>query len=485
MHLLLLISATSLAQTPVMVSRFEAAQPDHAAIARQFPGWVDAQLRRVEGLEVQSPASVSFIQGKAGADYIEACPAEQVLGCTFDLAEVAETRWAVTGVVRDEVVFDDEVVPGVEVELTVLDVDEQEEAWSLTLPYTRGGQAELVDWVVRAVSALVADEEPPYPELDEPLDEFIDDEPFDPEQDLSSLEQEMGEVGHPEGVEDLGEGRQEREPMTMEQLLAEYGEAEPWRDLDISAQQYLRWWNSGWGYRTWQDKRRGRKGQVTVRGLVGGGAGPRGGGYHAQYAMDDINWRTVLEYYAWQAATQGAGLSLGMNIGYGVTPTVDVELGIGSHWGPFQTYVAKEYLGNTPETVVDEDGLQGVFEASLGARITPMPFSKLRPTLGGGLVLWNGTKGDAHAELPPPPVELPIPDANTLIGAYGLAGAELAINDTVGVVLQLPVQMFFAGTQANVYDEGSDIIETKLQPPDSPSLGWAIQAGVQLHLGGG
>jgi len=485
MLLLLLTASTTLAQTPVLVSRFEATQPEHTILAHQLPGLVDAQLRRADGLDILSPASVTYIKGQAGADFMAACPSDQVLGCTFDLAEVAETRWAITGIVRDELVFDDDVQPGVEVELTVLDIEEQQEAWSLVLLYSKAEEATLVDWVVRAVTALAAGDEPPMPELEEEEEEFFDDEPFDPEQDLSGLEREMGEVGHPEGVEDLAEGRQEREPMTMAQLLEEYSEAEPWLDMDLTPAQYVRWWNSGWGYRTWEQKRRGRKGKVTVRGLVGGGAGPRGGGYHAQYAMDDVNWRTVLEYYAWQAAIQGSGMSLGLELGYGITPILDVELGLGSHWGPFQTFVAKEYLDRPMETVVDDEGLQGVFEAKLGARVVPMPFSKLRPVLGGGLVLWQGTKGDAHAELPPPPVELPIPAANTLVGAYGLVGAELALNENVGVVLQAPVQAFFVGASANIYDEGSDIIENKIATPESPSLGWAIQAGVQIHLGGG
>jgi hypothetical protein len=395
MLLTLLLPTAVLAGEPVLISRFEAAEPHHTTLAHQLPGQVDARLRAAGELEVLRPADVPFIQGQAGADFMAACPQEQVLGCTFDLAEAAEARWAVTGVVRDQPVLDEELEPEAEVELIVLDVAEQEEAWSLLLPYDQAREDELIGWAVQAVQALAAGEPPPLPQ-EEPEPDPLDDEPFDPEQDLAGLEQEMGEVGHPEGVEDLGEGRQEREPMTMDQLLEEYGEAEPWLDMDLSPQEYLRWWNSGWGYRTWQDKRRGRKGQVTLRGLAGGGAGPRGGAYHAQYAMDDAAWRTVLEYYAWQAATQSGGLSLGLNLGYGVTPFLDVELSLGTHWGSFDSTVTKEYLGEDPITVVDETGLQGVLELGLGARVVPMPFSKIRPVLGAGVVMWRGTKGDAH-----------------------------------------------------------------------------------------
>ncbi len=483
MHILLLLPAAALAQDTVLVSRFEAAKPEFTMVAHQLPGLVDARLRRAGGVEVLGASDVSFIKGQPGKDYLAACPTDQVLGCTFDLAEVAQATWAVTGIVRYEPIFDEEIQPGVEVELTVLDIGEQEEAWSLVLPYDQADEAALVDWVVRAVTALAAGDDPPMPEYEED-EEFFDDEPLDPEQDLSGLEQELGEVGHPGGVEDLAEGRQDREPMTLEQLMADQGEAEPWSEMDLTAQQYLRWWNSGWGYRTWQQKRQGRKGMITVRGLGGGGAGPRGGGYNGQYVFESHLSRDVVEYYAWQAAIQGGGLSLALNLGYGVTPIVDVELGIGSHWGPFQTHVAKEYASYPPETVVHEEGLQGVLEVTAGARVTPMPFAKLRPTLGGGLVLWHGTKGDTHAELPPPPVELPIPAANTLVGVYLLAGGELALTDTVGVVLQAPIQAFFSGTSANVYDEGSDVIDTKIQPAETPSFGWAIEAGIQLHFGG-
>jgi hypothetical protein len=484
MHLLLLLPAATLAQTPVLVSSFEAGQPEHSSVAKRMPALVDARLRALEGLEVLLPSDVPYIQGQKGQEFMAACPSEQVLGCTFDLAEAAQARWAVTGVVRYEPIFDEDVQPGTEVELTVLDIEEQEEAWSLVLPHSEASEADLADWVERAVAALVAGEEPPLPEEEydeEPLDEGDLD---DPEQDLTGLEREMGEVGHPEGVEDLGEGRQARAPMTMEQLLEEYGEEEPWSDMDLSPQQYLRWWNSGWGYRTWVDKLQGRKGMVTMRGFAGYGGGPRGGAYNGQYAMDDVNWRTVLEYYTWQASTQGSGLSLGLELGYGVTPTVAVELGLGTHFGPYETYVAKEYLGRPPEKVVDESGLQGVFEASLGARVVPMPFSSLRPVLGAGLVLWHGTKADAHAELPPPPVELPIPAGNTLVGPYALLGGELALNDTVGVVLQAPLQAFVLGGTANVHDDATGYIETKLEPPASPVFGWGVELGVQIHLGG-
>ncbi len=484
MLLLMLLSAAASADSTVLVSRFEAADPEHTALARRLPEQVQQRLEAAGGLTVQLPSDVSYIQEQSGADFMKNCPSDQVLGCTFDLAEVAQTRWAVTGIVRYQPILDDDVEPDIEVELTVLDIEEQEEAWSLVLPHSKAAEPELVGWVERAVVALADGEPPPLPELEEFDEEPIDDEPFDPEQDLSGLEQELGEVGHPEGVEDLGEGRQEREPMTMDQLLEEYGEAEPWLDMDLTPEQYLRWWNSGWGYRTWQEKRQGRQGKFTIRAAVGGGSGPRGGGYNAQYAIESVSSRQVLEYYAWQAPIQGGGANLGLELAYGVAPKLDVELGLGTLWGPFQTFVGKEYLGDPPETVVDETGLQGVFELSLGARLVPMPFQRIRPVLGGGFVLWHGTKGDAHAELPPPPVELPIPAANTLLGAQVLAGGEFAINDLVSVVLQAPLQLFFAGTSANMHEESSDYIATKLQPPETQPFGWGVEAGVQIHLGG-
>jgi hypothetical protein len=485
MLLLLLLPAATLAQTPILVSSFEAGQPEHASVAKRLPTMVDRQLQGLDQLEVMLPSDVPYIKGQKGQEFMAACPQEQILGCTFDLAEVAMARWAVTGIVRYEPVFDEDIQPGVEVELTVLDIEEQEEAWSLVLPHSEGTEAEMVGWIERAVTALAAGDEPPMP-VEEVDDELLDEDFFeDPEQDLSGLEREMGEVDHPEGVEDLGEGRQEREPLTMVQLLEEYGEEEPWLDMDLTPQQYLRWWNSGWGYRTWADKLQGRKGMFTMRGFAGYGAGPRGGAYNGQYAMDDVNWRTVLEYYAWQASIAGSGMSLGFELGYGVTPTLSLELGLGTHWGPYDTYVAKEYLGDaSPTTVVDETGLQGVFEASLGARLVPMPFSPIRPHLGGGVVLWQGTKGDAHAELPPPPVELPIPSGNTLLGAYALVGGELALTETVGIVLQAPLSAFFAGSSLNVYDDEVGYIESKLEPPEAPTFGWGIEAGVQIHLGG-
>ena len=485
MHLLLLLPAVTIAQTPVLVSSFEAGQPEHTSVAQRLPTMVERRLQGLAELEVMQPADVPYIKGQKGLDFMAACPDEQVLGCTFDLAEAAMARWAVTGIVRYEPVFDEDIQPGVEVELTVLDIEEQEEAWSLVLPHTAAAEAEMVSWIERAVVALAAGEEPPMP-VEEIDDEPLEDDLFDdPEQDLSGLEREMGEVGHPEGVEDLGEGRQQRETMTMAQLLEQYDEEEPWLDMDLSPQQYLRWWNSGWGYRTWVDKLQGRKGAFTVRGFAGYGAGPRGGAYNGQYAFDGGSSRQVIEYYAWQASTKGSGMSLGLELGYGITPTLAVELGLGSHWGPYETFVTKEYLGDpSPTTVVDETGLQGVFEASLGARLVPMPFSSLRPHIGAGLVLWQGTKGDAHAELPPPPVELPIPAGNTLVGAYALVGGEFTLTDTVGIVLQAPLQAFFAGSSLNVYDDETGYIETKLDAPEAPTFGWGVEAGVQIHLGG-
>ncbi len=200
--------------------------------------------------------------------------------------------------------------------------------------------------------------------------------------------------------------------------------------------------------------------------------------------MDDPSWRTVLEYFAWQAAVQGSGTSFGMNVGYGLTPTLDVELGLARHGGPFTTVVSKEYLGEDPEIVVDEEGLQGMLEVALGARLVPLPFARLRPQLGAGLLLWHGSKGDGHAELPPPPVELPIPAANTLVGAYGLAGAELSLNDSVGIVVQAPLQFLLAGNGVNTWDEELDYVASKTPPPETPTVGWAVELGIQLHFGG-
>ncbi len=487
----LVIIAAAQAQVPVLISELELQDPAHGAIGIRLPGVLTKPLISRPDLEVLLPSDVPYIQGVRGDAFIRDCPAEQVLGCTFDLAEVAQARWAVTGIVRWERLSEEDeeagVEPGVELELSVLDIEEQAEAWSLLAPHSRETEAFLAERVAEAVVALAAGEQPPQPEAP-PEPELEEPEEQDPERDLDSLQQEMGEVGHPGGVDydldDSGPTRTLRPPLTLEQLLEEQGDDEPWEALDLTPEDYVRWWNSGWDLVTWRDRAQGRRGRVLFRGWGGAGWGPRGATYDGRYAIEDFT-RDLLATYTYQSVDASLGSSVGLGIGVGLTPALELELFFSREGGAFQTEISKEWVtadGNETETMVSSDKQQGSLQAGLGVRLAPLPVSDIRPLVGAGVALWRGSTVSAHENLPDGS-GLPGLSAPLGLAVHLAPGVEYRLNRSADAWLQVPLQGFLVGGDPQVDDQSGRYLEDIVTPSSGPPFGAGVVAGIQLRTG--
>jgi len=419
--------------------------------------------------------------------YMDSCPGGQVIGCTYVLAEAAGAAFALTGTVRALPPTDGEE-GGEETEflvrLSILDVETYEEALEVELVYTSDTEESFADAVPNMLRDVVEGWVGQVVDIRAPASEPQTEDQINREvtgRELDELQDELGEV---EGSRTAGElttapRREERERFKHEEMLTAYdGRPAPWEEMEITSRQYLAWWNSGWDYPSWSRRFEGRKGQVMLRLLGGYGATPTHALYWGRTAFD--TQAQPLDSQAVQELRTGGGSHLGVSLGYGITPTVEIELGVAREGGVYEVDVRQQ---DSSGGLVDrrvESFPQGLLHAWIGARVAPMPTSPLRPTVGAGLGYWLGHDAEDHTEIPL--ATLPVHPAPHVLSLRLVAGGEFRLTDKLDLILQAPVHLLLAGTEPSVYDEGLGVLTERYEPGGRAVLAAGVQLGAQLRL---
>ena len=468
---LLLMMAPAFAQVPVLVSRFE----DECSV--EVEQALRAALEAHEVYHAVTAADVAFIEGQTGEVYIDACEPDGLVGCTFQLAELAEARLALVGRVEGH-----SSTGLVRVEISILDVEELQEGMELVLPYDPGSPQGFTDEVLSALADVLAGRS--REELDirvQAMEEAQEPpEPYDPEKDPEVLDRALYGMEDERSTPDAGPEWEERPRYGLDQLMEEMGEEAPWDLEGLSPRRYLAWWNSGWDMDTWASLARGRKGQILLRACAGAGFGPVSGLYHGRYALEEGTNR-LLEVYAMQQVEGGLGSSLGLSAGVGLASRLEIELGLSREGGRYRVEILKEVGEADPEAHIDSTSANGNLRLHGGVRIAPMPVSRLGPLVGIGVAYQRGSDVTAHGSLPMDDFE--VFQAPSVVGVYLAPGAELRLQDHIDLFIQAPLTLMVKGGDGEVMDQGGAYLEDKLKAADSPSFGAALQAGVQLRAG--
>ena len=458
-------------------------------VAMDMPGLLADLLVERDDLEIIRLEQAPAIHDQSAAVYMESCPEGQVVGCSFVVGEAAGAAFALTGTVRTtseapSVDDEDAPLPELTVDLQILDVEQMHDALTVELVYT----AETADSFADAVPDMLADVVEGWVGQVVDIREFEPDTSIEDEADrelsaaeLAELEGELGEVEGSRTHGDLTTAPQrvDRDKLTHKELLAQYeGKRNPWDQMELTSKEYLAWWNSGWDYNSWSRRFDGRKGKVLVRAHGGWGLQPTHGLYWGRVALDDQ--AHTEDAYASQETLTGSALQLGVGVGYGLTPTVEVELGVARDGGQYEADIKQQNAdgGLTDRRV--ETFPQGLLHAWAGARIVPAPTAILRPVLGVGVGYWVGNDVTKHTDIPLS--DLP-PFASThILGLRGLVGAELRLADKLDLVVQAPLHLLLSGTSPQVYDEGYGILTEDHDPGTGPLLAGGVQLAVQARL---
>ncbi len=499
MSFLLAISfvASSSAQVPILVARFDPESQDQLHIASQIPELLASGLDDLAQYRVFTPQMAPAVGEQNAAHYLAQCQPQHVTQCTLKVANAAGARFALTGKINtvsqtdkenggtpsdrsgdefDFLDYDDSdwdiqaspdrrdaVQMDFNVELRVLDVPAAKEVSSFQQPLALNAIDDFTD----AVSFVLMG--------------IIDDDPLASQQVRTAL---GGDAVKSEAFEDLDTAYsyspKNRPHLTMEELLAdERGQMQPWIEMGMTVQQYLRWWNSKNDIQEWNKLTRGRRGHVMFRPTVGFGQGPWNTLYDGYYVLypDTL---LLLESHAYQVNSVSWGGIFGLDIGYGLTSFLELEAGASRGGGTFSVNFTQEIFGSDSPSMENTDFVTGTLQLHSGLRLVPFPTSVLRPVLGGAFVYWRGSSVTSHTDIPQD--YLPEFPAPTMIGVQALAGTELRVHGSVDLFLQVPFQYLLSDMSAQVSPESADYPADSEPPAEAGRLFIQLLAGAQIRL---
>lgn len=468
---LLLAPRLVLAAGDVLVTGFQPADPDSAGLAAMLSSVLEAALVTEDEIHVLPLDDVPALVDVEARLYLECCPPGQQAGCAYVVADHAGAAYAVGGSLR---VGD----PDIAVHLVLVDVGEAREAVAMDLALPPGEDERLMAEVAELLGRLIRGEIGRLVDIRED-GRLLEGRALDP----GELEQVL--------AEGLGSRRLRRlrtglsvamptfTPQDMERMKAGAEGLTEWERLGMNERAYLRWRNSGLDLTSWRRLQAGRALQVLVRPHAGFLWGPLEGSYLARIAMDP----TLVETYAWQGTSGAVGGGYGLDLGFGLTPAVDLEGGVQVAHSRFHVLVQQEVVG---EPVLPREPTTTANTALLltaGLRVVPTPARALRPLLGAGVVFWRGTGVDDHTDLSSLQLDIPRFPAPRLLGPRALVGAELRLGPRWDMVAQVPM-MLLVGTQWGLHDEDAGYLSDKDVCPVGPPFAAGLELGIQARLGG-
>ena len=473
------LPTTALAGAPVLVAGFQPVTPESAGLAAMLSTVLELQLMDQGDLEVLPLDSVPPMHGADVRVYLETCPAGEQVGCAFVVSQHAGAEYALIGSLALDA---DEVM----VWLSLVDVGQAREAVSLELAIPPGQDHLLMEQVASLLGRVISGE---LGQLEDIRQEGAYDESTTRELVQAELEELAAETGAEVQLGGLSTGLRVEQPdftpADIEAMRGEEGLTE-WERLGMSERAYLEYRNSGVDLESWRTLASGRMLQLLVRPRVGVLFGPVGGEYLGAF-LQDLSLgpdARIVETYAWQAARGAVGGGYGLDLGLGITPAIELELGVGRVHGRYTTTIRQEVVGDDWSRPDDPiEGGNASLLLSGGLRLVPFPTHKLRPLVGAGVITWRGSQVDDHVDLSSLAVELPVFSAPALVGARGVAGFELWLGPRWDLVAQVPVCLL-VGDFVEVYDEGVDALSTKDDPPGPVPVAAGLEIGVQLRLGG-
>jgi hypothetical protein len=502
--LLLALLAPVHAAIPVLISPFEAQDREAAALAERMPGILAAELAPDPDLRVLDPALIPDIGDTPAPLYLDICPPGQLEGCSYVVGEAGGAAYAILGSVRTmdpepapvrteaggPAAGDAKEEPAVErlVSLRILDVKFYNEVLSVELVHTDATEESFADAVLLmmqdAASGWVGGEvdirsaNTPTPKEAVNKDEAASE--------LQDLSQELGEVEGQGRARASTEPRREERPHRSLAELRAQEDPSTWRQLGVSEREYLAWWNSGWDFASWSRRLDGRQGQLLLRAHAGLGLGPTHGLYYGRVSYYGAEL-LLEEIYVTHELNQGVGSHVGLSAGYGLLPTLELEVGASREGGRYQVDVRMVYQPEGTEALRENtDEPQGMPQLWLGARWVPLPAATLRPVAGLGVAWWFGhTLGEDQLPMDVTPAFT----APVLTSLRGLVGGELRLRPGLDLLLQAPVHLILAGHDPAIYDDlridGPDYgMQDKREPGTPLPVAASLQLGVQARLGG-
>lgn len=465
--LLALLSVAS-AATPVLVSTLQPRNPEATGLATLVENFLAQELDEHPDLDVVRIDEVPPYEDYTARVYMEGCPPGDIQGCTLVMGQRVKAPWAVTGTVQA-------LVSGTRVTIDIVDVEGSRTALSFTSELQAGSDEAFAAGVAKVLVAAIGGD---FEERD--IRDRDEDAPKDDAAVARQLEELSRELGEVSAVVTRGDRVIERPKYTVEDIATRAAQegTTPWERLGMSAQEYLRWKNSGMKLATWRQRSMGRAGQVVLRPFLGFSRGPWGGEYYGRYAYDEA---VVVDSLSAQAVQGTGGATGGVAVAYGLHPVLDVGAAVSVVGGRYTVDVVQQIVGQPtgqrPPTSYQEATV--LFGPTI--TVAPMPTWRVRPVVGAGFLLGEGPGVQDKIQLPD---DLVTWEAPLLVFAQGSVGGEARLSDRVDVFAQVPIGVLVSGELSATERTGTqEVVETGVPAAASP-VSAGFQVGLQVRLGG-
>ena len=452
--------------------------PERSDLGIALVDSLESQIAIWDTLRVVPLDAIGMIQDISATLYARSCPEDEVLACSYVLGVRGGAHYAVATQLEL-------LEHGVQISVHLIDVYEAESAVAFQLVLEEDRIDAYGQTVARILDSLatgrLAEE-----------DDIRDIQLTDREAELlfndnaaQALQQLSGEIGDVSTLSQRRHGRVEREEITRDDLIlqAQTDGLSPWERLDMSANEYVRYYNSGLNLIRWRELVRGRKGQLVLRPQVGIGRTWADSSYYGHVVSSEESLQT-LESWAWQVPQLRDGFVSTLSVGVGVRPELEVGLIGGVALGSMLVQIDRTVenqsttIGNPFEYARQNWSAGGYF------RVSALPDWLIRPSLTGGIIWWMGTRISDH-DLNLPPVELPDLDPARFFVTMVSPGTELRLSDTIDLVAEFPFYLRTGGVTSREEWNGLDTGLILEPVPNVALIGYAVQVGMQVRLFGG
>ncbi|GEM_PF-886796 len=479
--------------TQVLVSEFQPDNPDAAGFAALLRLFLNDELDRRPELRAVPVEDVPAFGEHSALVYLESCPPGDQVGCAWVVAKRVQVAYALTGEV--EARYDGST----RVSVTVIDVAGAREVLSFDVELAIGDDQALADAVTELVVAVALGEVGQEQDIREAGE--IDAPRSKAEnqmiaQELSQLTGELGDVSVTTRADAI-----ERPEYTVDDLADDMASdaIPPWEQLGIPPGEYLRYKNSGLTLVQWRAGALGRKRQLTVRlegGLMYGAVDTL---YEGRYALEVSGTEfVVVEEYAWQTVQNATGGHGGLWLGFGLLSIVEVQVGAGLVTGTYTLRVGGEQAGDDPREPQEQSTPQVTPWAGARVLAVPLPWSRVRPILGGGVRVQRGYGYDRFWDQESLQVDpLPAPwllEVQAIPGVeVGLARGQIRRRDSgyvvppgVDISITVPVGVIVGGRLTDRYQTDQQVLspESYTEPPGFSLFSAGIEIGATVRLGG-
>ncbi|MEE2750445.1 MAG: hypothetical protein VX519_03380 [Myxococcota bacterium] len=467
---------------PVFVSEFQSSSKEYLGLAALMRDFLEERVGAHPMLRTISVHEAPDFGEHSAQLYLETCPVGEQVGCAYVVAQKVEAAYALVGTVHER-------AGERAVELSVVDVVDGREAFSLQVDLELGGDDRLAEGVVGLLVSIVEGTAGQVKDIRQDGAQAVDSNPIDTEEVARQLQELAEELGGITAIDQRGNKRVDKPEYTLADLDREEStdSAKQWELLGITAEEYLAWRNSGMTLHAWKVSQLGRRGELLVRPVAGPARGPFDTTYYAIFAIEEEPPNAVIDTYAWQGFQPGTGLSGGGWIGFGLTATLEVDVGGGVNLGGYTLY-ARQQDGDEPP---EERSAQTVQQMNtwVGARMySVLRFKEgVRPLLGSGLVWRQGHSYTDYWE----PIrssggETPLPEFSppTLLEAQFVPGLELTLGSAVDLCISLPIGLGVGGSAVRNTQGENEYILQKDAPDGLSLLSVGLEIGLVLHLFG-